>query len=307
MLPHLSNNAEASRGFRDLGEAWVAMGRKLKDTALEKQGQSLLEESAAMKKDLYTAIERSVDRSQSPPYLPAVVGDTPTWGKGRVYSELMQSGVLTADQVKIILNYFNAHGQLVLGLPGGRNRVGGFLNFGPVYARIQNDWIREFLMMYYADMAHVYSRGTWTSVESAKMDGTLGGPYATPSQLTIPIFTKWMLVFEELESPVLWLAKATPRSWLEQGQKIAVTSAPTRFGKVGYELRSDIAQGKISAVVNLPAEHAATTKLRLRAPGGRRIRAVTLNGAPWTSFDAAQEVVIIPPGQKAPIKVEVSY
>lgn len=307
MLPHLSNNAEAARGFEDLGGAWVAMGRRLPDVSLEKEGHRILDEAQAMKKDLYTAIERSVVRTQNPPYLPAVVGDTPTWGKGRVYSELMQSGVLTTDQVKIILNYFAAHGNLVLGLPGGRNRVGGFLNFGPVYARIQNDWIREFLMMYYADMAHVYSRGTWTAVESAKMDGTMGGPYATPSQLTVPVFTKWMLVFEEPETPVLWLAKATPRDWLEQGQKIAVTGAPTRFGTVGYELRSDIRQGRISAVVNLPPEYAATIKLRLRAPGDRKIRAVRLNGAAWSNFDAGQEVVVIPPGQKGQIKLEVAY
>ena len=307
MLPHLSNNAEAARGFYDLGEAWVAMGRKLPDASLEKVGRNLLDEGEAMKKDLYTAIARCVDRSQNPPYLPAVVGDTPTWGKGRVYSELMQSGVLTSDQVKIILDYFGAHGSLVLGLPGGRNRVGGFLNFGPVYARIQNDWIREFLMMYYADMAHVYSRGTWTSVESAKMDGTMSGPYATPSQLTIPIFTKWMLVFEEPETPVLWLARATPRAWLEQGEKIAGAGAPTRFGTVGYELRSDIRQGKISALVNLPQGYMADTKLRLRAPGDRKIRAVTLNGAAWSNFDPAQEVVVIPSGQKGQIKLEIAY
>src|ERR1035437_1799315 len=122
MLPHLSNNAEASRGFYDLGEAWMTMGRKLRDASLEKEGRRLREEAEAMKKDLYTAITRCVDRAQDPPYLPAVVGDTPTWGKERVYSELMQSGVLSGDQVRIILNYFGAHGGLVLGLPGGRNR-----------------------------------------------------------------------------------------------------------------------------------------------------------------------------------------
>jgi hypothetical protein len=307
MLPHLSNNAEASRGFCDLGDAWIAMGRKLGDAALERGGRRLLEEAAAMKKDLDTAIARSVDRSQDPPYLPAVVGDTPTWGKGRVYSELMQSGVLSADQVKIILNHSGAHGGLVLGLPGGRNHVGGFLNFGPAYARIQNDWIREFLMVYWADMAHVHARGTWAAVESAKMDGTLSGPYATPTQLTIPVFTKWMLVFEEPEAPVVWLARATPRDWLEQGRRIAVSGAPTRFGAVGYELRSDIAQGRISALVSLPQGFAATARLRCRVPGGRKIRSVRLNGAAWRDFDAGQEAVALPPGRGGEVEVELSY
>lgn len=307
MLPHLSNNAEASRGFRDLGEAWTGMGRKLSDTSLQNEGARLIQEADAMKKDLYVAIEKSIDRTQNPPYMAAVVGDVPTWGKGRVYSELLESGVLTEDQVKTILNYQGAHGGLKLGLPGGGRSVTGFLDFGPPYARLQNDWVREFLLFYYAHMAHIYSPGTWISVESARLDGTMGGPYATPSQVTIPILTKWMLVFEDPNEPVLWLARATPRAWLEQGKKIAVTGAPTRFGKVDYELHSDIDQGKISATVRLPEGYNATTKIRFRVPGDRKIRAVTLNKANWTDFVADQEVVVIPPGRRGPIALEISY
>ena len=37
-----------------------------------------------------------------------------------------------------------------------------------------------------------------------------------------------LLVMEDGES--LWLARATPRAWLEQGKKIAVKNAPTYFG-----------------------------------------------------------------------------
>ena len=61
-------------------------------------------------------------------------------------------------------------------------------------------------------------------MESSKIDGTLGGPYCTPAEVAIPTFTKWMLVFEEPDDAVVWLASATPREWLEQGKKIAVTS-----------------------------------------------------------------------------------
>src|SRR4029077_8702236 len=85
MQPHFSNNAEAARGFHDLGEVWIEMGRKIHDAHLEAEGRAMLQESADMKKDMDSAIDRSIDRTQQPPYVPAVAGDTPTYGKGRAY------------------------------------------------------------------------------------------------------------------------------------------------------------------------------------------------------------------------------
>jgi len=42
---------------------------------------------------------------------------------------------------------------------------------------------------------------------------------------------RMMLVMEE--GDVLWLARATPRAWLEQGKRIAVRNAPTHFRESG--------------------------------------------------------------------------
>lgn len=307
MQPHFSNNAEASRGFHDLGEAWIEMGHKLSDTHLVTEGHQLLQESTDMKKDMEAAIEKSIDRTQNPPYLPAVAGDHPTYGKERAYAEMLESGELTESQAKIITNNLSATGFSMFGLLRYGKNIDGFLDFGPAYARLQFDWVREYLLLYYAHMAHVYSPGTWTSVESSTIDGALGGPYCTPAQVTIPTLTKWMLVFEEPDDSVLWLDRATPREWLAQGEKISVTDAPTRFGKVGYEVRSDIDHGKVSAVIHLPAGYAATTKLRCRVPGEKKIRAVTINGTKWTDFIADQEVVTIPKSSVGEIKVEISY
>lgn len=41
-----------------------------------------------------------------------------------------------------------------------------------------------------------------------------------------------MLVSEDENA--LWLAKGTPRAWLEQGREIAIENAPTFFGTVSY-------------------------------------------------------------------------
>ena len=307
MQPHFSNNAEAARGFHDLGEVWVEMGRKLRDTHLQKEGRDMLQESAEMKKDMNSAIERSVDRSKQPPYVPAVAGDTETYGKERAYSEMLESAELTEQDARLVTDSLAARGESLFGLLRGGGYYDGFLDYGPEYARLFYDWPREFLLLYYAHRAHIYSRGNWSAVEGAKIDGTLGGPYCTPSEVSIPTFTKWMLVIEDPDEPVVWLAKATPRVWLEQGKHIAVADAPTRFGTVGYELHSDIDHGRISALMHLPEGYRAATKLRLRVPGGKTLRTVTVNGSPWSDFSAEQEVVNIPSGHRGKISVEASY
>jgi hypothetical protein len=307
MQPHFSNNAEAARGFHWLGNAWIEMGKREGDAPLVAEGRRLLAESDAMKKDMEAAIEKSVDRTQNPPYIPAVAGDKPTYGKQRAYAEMLESGELTEEQERIIADNLAANGQSMFGLLRYGAHLDGFLDFGPAYARIQRDWVREFLLLYYAHMAHIYSPGTWTSVESSKIDGTLGGPYCTPAEVAIPTFTKWMLVFEEPDDAVVWLAKATPREWLEQGKKISVSNAPTRFGNVGYEIRSDIDGEKIVATVRLPEAFEASVKVRVRAPLGKTMRAVTVNGAAWKDFSAEQEVVTIPARAKGEVRIEIAY
>jgi len=168
--------------------------------------------------------------------------------------------------------------------------------------------VREFLLMYFSIMAHGYSRGTWTSVESAALDMSTYAPYCTPSQLLIPVLTRWMLVFEDPDEPVLWLAKATPREWLEDGKRISVSGAPTRFGMVGYELRSEMGTGKVSGSVSLPpGPSGPTVNIRIRVPGEPRMQKVLLNGEPWSDFDSALDIVVLPPALRGRVAIEVSY
>jgi hypothetical protein len=50
----------------------------------------------------------------------------------------------------------------------------------------------------------------------------------------------------------LWLARATPRAWLESSRSIAVRHAPTHFGPTGYTIVSDLDHGTLRATVDLP-------------------------------------------------------
>ncbi|MCU0960619.1 MAG: hypothetical protein MUF48_10995 [Pirellulaceae bacterium] len=98
-----------------------------------------------------------------------------------------------------------------------------------------------------------------------------------------------MLVMEAGES--LWLARATPRAWLEQGKRIRASNAPTHFGTVAYELVSDVDHRQIHATVELPSRKPPKEiLLRLRHPTGAPIKSVTINGRDSPDFDAAREL-----------------
>jgi len=101
-----------------------------------------------------------------------------------------------------------------------------------------------------------------------------------------------LLVMEEGES--LWLARATPRVWLEQGKTIAVRNAPTYFGTVAYEIVSHVDKGKITATVEMPSrKQPHTVMLRFRHPQAMPIKGVTLNGQDWREFNKDKEVILL--------------
>ena len=116
---------------------------------------------------------------------------------------------------------------------------------------------------------------------------------------------RMMLVMEEGEN--LWLARATPRAWLEQGKKISVQNAPTHFGPVAFEIASDVDAGRIVATVEMPTRTPPqAVLLRLRHPKALPIKNVTVNGKAWNDFDADKELVRLS-NVTGIVKVEVAY
>ena len=101
-----------------------------------------------------------------------------------------------------------------------------------------------------------------------------------------------LLVMEEDQS--LWIARATPRAWLEQGKKIVVKDAPTYFGTLAYEISSDVDAGKINAIVKIPTRKSPKRIIvRFRHPKATPIKSVTVNGRPWARFDREKETIVL--------------
>jgi hypothetical protein len=103
------------------------------------------------------------------------------------------------------------------------------------------------------------------------------------------------------------LGKAVPRKWLEEGKKISVTGAPTRWGQIGFRIESRLTRREVVAQIDFPQEFKATTQLRLRVPDNAVLKSVTLNGEHWAKFDSQTETITIPPGHMAHVAIIANY
>jgi hypothetical protein len=326
MQPYFSNNTEAERGFRELGAVWERIGKSRYQPELAAWGRRLQQEARALNTDLQNAISRSILTNTQPPCLPAIAGVKepfhvavardpldPQFRAYRPGMEMLYSGNLTRAQVVMIVQYRAAHHDTILGIPTcygyNTHELAGFLSYGHGFGLLQHDFVREFLLALESLMAHQYTRGTWTAPETRNLDPKIfAAPYCTPAQAVVPLLTRWMLVFDDPASDTLWLAKGTPRNWLEDGKTIAVTNAPTRWGPVSFRMQSRLHERTIEARAQLPSHNApARIKLRLRAPEGERIRSVTLDGEPWTQFDPDEETVALPARSKIRTSLTVHY
>jgi hypothetical protein len=127
--------------------------------------------------------------------------------------------------------------------------------------------------------------------------------YAAPGELTVPIYLRWALLFEDPEERTLWLFKALPREWLNDGEEVAIAGAPTRFGNLSLSLQSHLAICTVDANVSLPTAWSSDPSelppggvvLRLRAPAPHtgKLQGVTVGGVAWPAaqIDAAAETV----------------
>lgn len=324
MQPYLSNSTEAARGLRDLGRVWESIGAGTGNAELSATGRRWIREAAAIGKDVATAIDRSMLDSNGQRVLPAIAGVEqpfhlvvqrdrldPQHRSYRAYAEMMHSGSLSVQQVRSIVEYRANHRDVLLGIPTAygydTREMAGFLLYGHVFGLIQHDRVREALLAIYSNSAHQYTRGMWMAPETRRPLQEDAAPYCVPAQLTTPMFTRWMLVFEDPQSDILWLAKVTPRRWLERGKRISVTDATTKWGRIDFSIHS-IDRNRTSAHIRFPVGGVdAQTRLRLRLPGSSRIRTVTLNGKRWTQFDAVGEYIAIPARTAGEIDIDVRH
>lgn len=168
--------------------------------------------------------------------------------------------------------------------------------------------IPEALLVFYAQAVHAHTRGTWTAIECVDMDRSRGAhnPYCLPSQMTVPIAAKWLLVHEDpLTGTITARSRHSARDRLAQGERIGVTDAPTRRGRIGFSLISRIDDGEIAASVDLaaPAHRSGCASARRNRS---YCRSATMDGPERRPLPVEGDV-LLPEGMSGRIDITTSW
>jgi hypothetical protein len=140
------------------------------------------------------------------------------------------------------------------------------------------DRIEEFLLFLYAHRYHAHTRGSWTAGEVTGVTGD-SGTYCVPAQQTIPLLVRWMLVLEDSDDEILYLAKGLPREWVGSGKQIEIQRAPTRWGRVSFSLITKHEDKSVVGDVQLTGPKTPKElHFKLRLPAEMAVQRVTVNG-----------------------------
>ncbi len=144
------------------------------------------------------------------------------------------------------------------------------------------------LRAFYSMMACAFSHHQLTPLEHR----WAWGQYYMPPSTDGAWFELYrnLLVNELSGDGTLFIGQAIPRAWLEDGKRVAVERAPTWFGPVSFTIESRVASGYITLALDPPArQRPAVLLVRLRHPQRKPLQSVTVNGRPWSDFDAKKE------------------
>jgi len=249
---------------------------------------------------------------------------------------LLEAGLLPRGEAEECMRYLEQNGKLFCGIAmlysgmAIEPRSGGapdfLLTIDPVYVLgyqltyLALDEIDRFLLGFYGLLAHGMDRDVlggpevgdvclteadrdWQcKAERRSIHGwhEPSDPLATESGVGL-VMLKKMLVWEEtddegVENGVVWLCRAAPRAWFEDGEEIRVERAPTRFGEISFHVTSQAARGRIDVSVDLsPLSSLKLVKLRIRHPEKAGMGKVTVDGTRTDKIDTDSETVSIEP------------
>jgi hypothetical protein len=162
----------------------------------------------------------------------------------------------------------------------------------PILTYLRRNEVPAAIRNLYNDFVACYYPSVNAFTEEYRQWGSPSGPfYKIPDEAKFVNRVRDLLVREE--GNTLWLAAGTPRRWLTPGEKVEVREGPTYFGPVSYHLEAN-AEG-VEARVTLPTRNPATAAwLVLRAPEGKHVRSVKVDGRQWTDFDPRLERIRLP-------------
>jgi len=300
----LSSNANCWRGLRDMSAVLDDLGEV--DSAAE-----LRREAEEFRKAILAAVEKSVHRDVSPPFIPiALLADEPAHDpltatrKGSYYDLMIPyvlgSGVFGpgAKEETWIIDYLRRRGGLAMGMirstphqgqfkgEPGVNVLYGLRYMQTILRRGDRD---HALAGFYGHLAQGMTRDTFIGGEGSRFfHGDRQGRsfYLPPNSASNAMFLTTLrnLMIQDLDldddgrPETLRLLDAIPPRWLADGAVLTFENAPTAFGETSVRVESRLKEGEIVATINVPPRRLGSCQLRLPDPPGERIASVWIDG-----------------------------
>jgi hypothetical protein len=124
--------------------------------------------------------------------------------------------------------------------------------------------------------------------------------------LTIPLLVRWMLVLEDSDEDRLYVAKGIPREWTGSGKPIRIDGAPTRWGKVSFNMASSAKI--VHATVELERAGAPQEiQVKIRLPKHNSAGQVSVNGRAASLGGPNSDTVIITTEHEKKFEVAVQF
>jgi hypothetical protein len=154
-----------------------------------------------------------------------------------------------------------------------------------------------------------YTHGQYAMNHGFVLWGAADHYLMTRDEARFLMWLRQLLVSEDGET--LWFGRGIPRAWLEDGKRVNVARAPTRFGIAGLAIDSHVDQGHIDAVLTLPSRSPpAEVRLRLRHPEARIPHRVLLGGVPLAPAYVRGEDIVVeaaPAFEKSRVRIRAEY
>jgi hypothetical protein len=157
---------------------------------------------------------------------------------------------------------------------------------------IMRDEIKHFLRSYFNSFTSVFYPDICACVEHALPDlaGNNGVWYKPSDEAQSTYWFRMMFIVENGNE--LNLGMGMPREWLEDGKSANIERAMTYFGEIGFNIKSEVANGKIAMTLDPPTRNVPEViNVRFRHPQEKRIKKVLVNGKEWSDFDPTKELI----------------
>ena len=329
---NLNANAKAWRALRDLS----AM---LKEVGTVDEADSYRKTATDFRKVVLAAIDKSVRRDTSPPFVPiALLDQEPAhdpitevrigsyWNI--IIGYTIASGIFPpgSQEETWIPHYQEQHGGVCLGMirSGGAefNFWTGEHRVNPLYGTryaldtLRRDDPERALVSFYGMLAQGLTRNTFVGGEGCTLKPVDAGGrffYCPPntaanahvlSMLRYQLVQDWDLD-DDGQPESLRLLFGTSRNWLENGKSIQIVRAPTAFGPISVLARSEIDLGRVVVDLKLPTRNRPkSTQLRIRIPEGFRVDSAAI-GSKSFSVDSNGTIDITEMTGNATVLVQV--